>query len=68
MSSVISGNTGDGVLIADTAFNNTVQGNYFGYGKRSIVGNLVAGLFPNSLLPVHVTSSGSGNVTTPNNP
>lgn len=68
MSSVISGNTGDGVLIADTAFNNTVQGNYFGYGKLSIVGNLVAGLFPNTLLPIHVTSSNSGNVITPNNP
>lgn len=61
--SVISVNTGNGVTI--TSNNNTVTGNYIGYGKESILGPLVElPKFRNTLLPI--ANSGAGNITSPN--
>ena len=61
--SVISANTGNGVTIASN--NNTVTGNYIGYGKLSIVGSLVElPQFRNTLLPI--ADGGTGNITSPN--
>jgi parallel beta-helix repeat protein len=60
MANVISGNTGDGVLINGTAFSNTVTGNFIGYGKRNILLPIEPGLFPNSF-PTRNTSTGLNN-------
>ena len=61
--SVISANTGNGVTI--TSDNNTVTGNYIGYGKLSIIGSLEElPQFRNTLLPI--ADGGTGNVTAPN--